>query len=347
MMDINGVFNAPDQRNSTPFNINRPCRRNHPAMSRPVCCLAVANLVAKPVLTVLLTGKNLLLWWRYWFVGGRPNLCGYVWLANVAGLPIGRSGCRAGQRGDAGASPDCFPGRVSSLAISISGWPRILPVHLESSFLRWRCAVRVNGMENLLLVAAGHCPPAQGSAAAPSISERSAQVSGVEVALDPFVESGRTKEYFDMDAVANGIAILHVRVTNKTVDQTFLVEKKGFQLLRNGGGALTDDGKSIEHSQASANALGITGAVLGGLGGTGLLLAGSAMVSHSTEIQRNLTSKEMGDQTLSPGESMEGFIYFMPVNRGEDWTQGATVKINLTETKSQKLTELNVPLSIK
>ena len=53
----------------------------------------------------------------------------------------------------AGASPDCFPGCVSSLVISISGWPRILPVRLESSFLRWRCAVRVNGMENLLLVA--------------------------------------------------------------------------------------------------------------------------------------------------------------------------------------------------
>ena len=96
--------------------------------------------------------------------GRRPNLCGCVWLAIVAGLPIGRSGCRAGQRGHAGASPDGFPGCVSSLAVSISGWPRILPVRLESSFLRWRCAVRVNGMENILLVVAQHCPPSQWSA---------------------------------------------------------------------------------------------------------------------------------------------------------------------------------------
>ena len=98
--------------------------------------------------------------------GRRPNLCGCVWLAVVAGLLIGRSGCRAGQRGDAGASPDGFPCCVSSLAVSISGWPRILPVRLESSFLRWRCAVRVNGMENCLLVAACHCPPAPWSALA-------------------------------------------------------------------------------------------------------------------------------------------------------------------------------------
>src|ERR1035438_26763 len=52
------------------------------------------------------------------------------------------------------------PGCVSSLAVSISGWPRILPVRLESSFSRWRCAVCVNGRENILLVAACHCPPA-------------------------------------------------------------------------------------------------------------------------------------------------------------------------------------------
>ena len=49
--------------------------------------------------------------------GRRPNLCGCVWLAVVAGLLIRRSGCRAGQRGDAGASPDCFPCCVSSLAV--------------------------------------------------------------------------------------------------------------------------------------------------------------------------------------------------------------------------------------
>ncbi len=87
--------------------------------------------------------------------GGVRTFAAGVWLANVAGLLIGRSGCRAGQRGDAGASPDGFPCCVSSLAVSISGWPRILPVRSESSFLRWQCAVRVNGMENFLLVAAG------------------------------------------------------------------------------------------------------------------------------------------------------------------------------------------------
>ena len=53
--------------------------------------------------------------------GRRPNFCGFVWLAKVVGLLIGRSGCRAGQRGDTVTSLDSFPCCVSSLAISVSG----------------------------------------------------------------------------------------------------------------------------------------------------------------------------------------------------------------------------------
>ena len=54
-------------------------------------------------------------WWssgKGGFYGGvtglserRPNLWGCVWLSGVAGLLHRHSGCRAGQRGDAGASP--------------------------------------------------------------------------------------------------------------------------------------------------------------------------------------------------------------------------------------------------
>lgn len=143
-----------------------PARWNVQRLTRhPANCFAYANRIANFVASGVASRVTTMLLpccqpEKTCFYGGvaglswrRPDLCGCVWLANVAGLLIGRSGCRAGQRGNAGASPDCFLCCVSSLAISISSWPRILPVHLESSFLRWRCAVRVNGMENLLLVA--------------------------------------------------------------------------------------------------------------------------------------------------------------------------------------------------
>ena len=62
----------------------------------------------------------------------------------------------------------------------------------------------------------------------PAISvgaERIGQTPEVEIALDPFVESERTEKYFDINAAANGIAILHVRVANNTSNQTLSGEK--------------------------------------------------------------------------------------------------------------------------
>jgi len=198
---------------------------------------------------------------------------------------------------------------------------------------------------SLILVGCGTARIMDYQPASPSISERTAQESRVEVALDPFVESERTEKYFDINAVANGIAILHVRVVNNTSNQTFLVEKKDFQLVRGGAGGLTGNGKKIERSNAGANTIAWAGLIAYGALTPAALLTSMSMVSHSTEMQRNFTSKEMGDQTLSPGQSMEGFIYFTPVNHGEDCTRTAAVKINLTETKTQQLIELNIPLS--
>jgi hypothetical protein len=183
--------------------------------------------------------------------------------------------------------------------------------------------------------------------ASASVSERTAQESGVEVAIDPFVDSKRTKQYFDIDAVADGIAIVHVRVANSTADRTYLVEKKDFHLIPNGAAAgWAGDGKKIERDRAAGTATEWAAvATVGSLAGSGLLLAGLALESKATEIQRNFTSKEIADATLSPGKSMEGFVYFTPVKKGEDWSRATTVKINLTETKTQQMITLTIPLS--
>jgi hypothetical protein len=189
--------------------------------------------------------------------------------------------------------------------------------------------------------------------ASASVSERTAQESGVEVALDPFVESGRTKQYFDIDAVAEGIAILHVRVTNKTADQTFLVEKTDFHLLLHGDAEDLTATNKIERplgyfSGGGVGPLTFKAFLIGGPGAesfSGPSLGNLANNSKFTEIQRNFTAKEMADATLSPGKSMEGFIYLAPLKKGEDWSRAATIKVNLTETKTRQLINLNIPLS--
>jgi hypothetical protein len=184
--------------------------------------------------------------------------------------------------------------------------------------------------------------------ASPTATEHTVQRSGVQIALDPFVESSRTEQYFDMDALANGIAILHVHITNETTNQTFLVEKKDFQLVPIGSSTgLTETSTNITSS--TGRGLITTATVLYGLGsevvGVGFLLAGAASVSHSSEIQRNFADKQMPDETLSPGESMEGFVYFSPVQKGEDWSRTTFAKIDLQNIQTHQITELTILLS--
>ena len=177
----------------------------------------------------------------------------------------------------------------------------------------------------------------------PSISERTVQDSGVKVALDPFVESERTRKYFDINAVANGIAILHVRVMNNTSDQTFLVEKKNFELVLAGASSGQNaDSQAIQRSKAGGEAVGWAAATAGSLP---LIVLASSMISSSMEIQRNFVGKEMPDQTLAPGQNMEGFIYYRPVPKDGGWSRGATIKIKLTETKSHVPVSLTILLS--
>ena len=182
--------------------------------------------------------------------------------------------------------------------------------------------------------------------AAASVTERTAQASGVEVAFDPFVESKRTEKFFDINATAEGIAILHVRVVNNTSNQTFLVEKKNFLLVPAGASSGQNaDGQTIERSTSGGQAVAITGAVVGSFGGMAIMFVGGSMISHSMEIQRNFVGKEMPDQTLAPGENMEGFIYYRPVPKDGKWSHGATMKINMTETTSHESVSMTIPLS--
>ncbi|HZM02409.1 MAG TPA: hypothetical protein VFC44_05260 [Candidatus Saccharimonadales bacterium] len=188
---------------------------------------------------------------------------------------------------------------------------------------------------SVVLFLAG-CTTPQSMDYQPGISagtERVGRTTEAEIAVDPFVDSARSKKFFRLDAMDAGIAILHVRIVNKTADQTLLVKKDNFHLLRTGGEVSTgnlDNGKDAAPGQI-IGAIGI-GSLMGILGAT--------MVAHATQIQMNFTSKELGDQTLSPGQSTEGFVYFAPVKHGEDWTRATVVQVKLLPTRNQPPIEI-------
>jgi hypothetical protein len=177
---------------------------------------------------------------------------------------------------------------------------------------------------------------------ATSSHSRTVQKDGLEITIDPIIDRERSRHYFGIDAANEGIAIFFVRAANRSQDRTFIVEKKDFRLhlppaLQ--GRALGTGDVKRDTSGAETTAW-----IVGGIaGGAGLGMAFAAITSNqSMEIQRNFVAKEMPDQTLAPGESMEGFIYYRSVPKDGSWTRGSAIKINLPETTSHNENQIIV-----
>jgi hypothetical protein len=183
-------------------------------------------------------------------------------------------------------------------------------------------------------------------AAATSSTARLGRGAGVEISLDPFIENQRTKQFFGIDAVEDGIGIVFVHISNKSPDRTLLVEKKNFQLVPAGtSDGQVANGNQIERGTGGAQATAWLGASMASLGGLALIGIASSSISHATEVQRNFVGKEMADQTLAPGQDMEGFLYFTPVPKNAEWIRGAAVKVDLTATKTHESLAMTIPLS--
>lgn len=194
----------------------------------------------------------------------------------------------------------------------------------------------------VLLLSLGGCATPQSMDYPQGVSsgaEHIGRTKGAEITVDPFVDDARTKRYFGVAANDEGIAILHVRVVNNTTDQTLLVKKDHFHLLLQG------DRVSARNLEKPDETSGFQ-QVLDGLSiGGGMGLAAAARISHATQVQMNFTSKELGDQTLSPGQSAEGFIYFGPIKQGEDWTRGTVVQVKLLPTRNENPVEVKISLT--
>lgn len=215
----------------------------------------------------------------------------------------------------------------------------------SNSNSRWLCSFAV-GVVSLTVALLGtgcgtdrlpnYAPTTPGATAS---TLRTGRESGMEITLDPFVEPRRTQRFFGINAAADGIGIVFARISNHTTNQTFLVQKANFQLLPAGSASGQNaETKTVERDKT-------TGLVMSTVGVGGLLgLAGASMVAHAAEAQRNFVSKEMPDQTLAPGESMEGFIYYTPVAKS-GWSRGARMTIKLTDTKTHQPRSMTIPLS--
>lgn len=174
------------------------------------------------------------------------------------------------------------------------------------------------------------------SLAAPARA-RTVEREGLVATVDPFSDRERSEKFFGMNALARGVLILHLRVENRSGDQTWLLQRDGCSLVSGERAAHSSSGDRPD--MVAAETISVVGMAAGSFP---LLLVGNSIISKNTEIQRNFSEKELVSRTLSRGQAVEGFLYYR-VEKGPRALRGE-LRIPLTSTRTRETITLSVPV---
>ena len=132
---------------------------------------------------------------------------------------------------------------------------------------------------------------------------------GLVAAADPYLQSERQRSVFKADFHKAGVLAIQVVARN---------DSAAAKIVRRSDMMLTlPDGTRISPASADAVAtkIGEEGSVVGAyiaFGVIGALVASSAEDEARTKRAADYNAKQFGDVRLRPGDSAQGFVYFMP-----------------------------------
>lgn len=130
---------------------------------------------------------------------------------------------------------------------------------------------------------------------------------GLAVAIHPIANKEESKKYFGTDLLSKNILAVHVVAKNRSSSSSFILSKDRFSMGIGRSEKSSASGRNKIGSETGGQIMAIAGAALISLP---LLFVGAKMISDATVIKHNFAVKELQKKTLSPGETVEGFVYF-------------------------------------
>jgi hypothetical protein len=173
-----------------------------------------------------------------------------------------------------------------------------------------------------------------GAVGAPHLPTARAVQAGVEVSLEEYFSSQKSRRAFDADVGSSGVLPILIHVENKS-GQDYRLERGAMRASINGQPLVNLHG--LEAAEIGAlrnpawNAL-VNTAAMGPLAiyfGV-LAVAGSATQTQkiNRQIEHHFERMELEDRVVKPNETATGFVFFrMPANRGN--LDGLTLNITL------------------
>lgn len=195
----------------------------------------------------------------------------------------------------------------------------------------------------LISLLTGCVTPKQVVRYAPSTLTNSAktlEANGLKLTIDPIFDAARSEQFFDTDALADGIFPIYVCAENNGTNASFLVQRESLK-LSSAVDRKTDSsaiGTDI-HSDAGS-AVGSVGAVLVS---APMIFYGTISVANSAARQFNFVQAELQDKSISPGEATCGFVYFQ-IPEGNPPLIGQLIA-TIRETRTQKDVRIEIPFT--
>ena len=160
---------------------------------------------------------------------------------------------------------------------------------------------------------------------------------GITVTVDPFFDKDRCKRYFGFSQEDGRLVIIHISARNTTRDRSFHLLKKNIRLLASGSAKkrAPEEGK-IARSTAVGEGVAMAGTVASipfPLIGLPVQFGGQQVIADQTAVRNNLVNQELQEGTVSPGQTLEGFVYYLLPEKQPRMKSG-TIVVTLLEAGS-------------
>lgn len=157
----------------------------------------------------------------------------------------------------------------------------------------------------------------------------------IEVAIEPFDEASKIVKYFGTDLLSNGIYPFYIVIRNGN-DKSILIDNSTFSLslATEPENKTAGQGGNLVDGTAALSATTVGAVLLSPI----IMLAGAKSLSDSTTINYTFNRNKLHPTTVSPNQSVEGFIYF-PIKgktAPEQWNLLASIK-TMTNSESIEL----------
>jgi hypothetical protein len=163
---------------------------------------------------------------------------------------------------------------------------------------------------------------------------------GVSVGADPYVQPDRQKAVFDGDLSEAGVLPIQIWLENQG-ERRVLVRRSDLMLVLPDGQQLSAAGASIAASRMESIG-GVVGATVA-FGIVGYLAASSAEEKARISRQVDFRNKELREGALGKGESIHGFVFFIPLAGTAAFNQ-ATLMLKVVDIEEGKSAPVSVPL---